>query len=1038
MTKVTKTLAVMEDLAIGTGKVAQTRGVGTKIDLPYTVADKEELRSLDTNAYTKARLHVGDNYVDYKYSASATEGIKAINAAGYWVEALHSPSLSLTSQILVKDTGNLSRVEAFVGLIGVTFEVRNAEDNTLATLYLDDGGLVEIAQNGVSNKTNTNGELVFHIDTGSYVLIVENSRTRFSVNEAKALLDAHSSSTNSAHVASAIKTADGRSVEQRFNDLPGEVDAAGTASDLVTAHNSDEAAHPELSAFITAEADRAEAAADAASVSSNVYATTTAGLAATTSGDYFNVVSSGSASFIDLFKNNAGSAQLIKTYPSTEGVNNIATALDIVKTKVNAIQTPFIGKLSKFQLNGDFDLVISSDYEIWWADAGGLHSSTKIAPMDNYIVSYPNYMWFDTRVKVEGKCVPQQGSATEFMVIANDPEVELFAAHLGASFVDSTWCALDLYHSLDVGAKICGISTAAFYPDKIEYNASTKKMEVTFFRNNDYTQLYYLGTVYGGSVGGSSKRIKLANPPPLGEDAVFELERYSALIIKVPTDLTQDLVVEKVSSITSMVAHGVRRFANTQEIILLGYSSDNAGGSTGQGGIFIGACGAYANMLFKYPETFASQDAPLRLNTGKVGFSGSSTPPTFDPVTKKLQWSSTLVVLAHVIFPSGTSTARRIKIPPGSIDLSEYTGGYWVAYLDIEELTVDEKEGIDLSKIKIERYYLSTADLMGNNVIQLFSYNFGQLEHKSFPPIRGSVLWQGSDVAPGSALCDPSEIIVNVGGTPNGTTQQLEVLYKGNKAESNHYILWRIVRQPIPGINADVWHSQRAYEVALNPNGSYDVLREVITGGENDSAIRENDKADFMSGTAHGDEHTLWFYMKVDGQKIDPEVAGSYRGGQFELVQKSQLFEEGTNMVVNFAKTTRRMLINKDGMTTSNYTVMEKDASISAWYHTLWCVNRAYSPNLARAPLWEIEDGSVGHPIIHSYTNHAQAWGQSIQYECITNSKLNGTEVIPRLFFQNNGRYNKFYFDLSQGMSNSVATGDIIESTHHYMITTNN
>lgn len=57
---------------------------------------------------------------------------------------------------------------------------------------------------------------------------------------------------------------DGRTVEERIAAIPDEVDAAGTAEAKVVEHNDDGAAHPALSTFITTEADRAEAAANAA------------------------------------------------------------------------------------------------------------------------------------------------------------------------------------------------------------------------------------------------------------------------------------------------------------------------------------------------------------------------------------------------------------------------------------------------------------------------------------------------------------------------------------------------------------------------------------------------------------------------------------------------------------------------------------------------------------------------------------------------------------------------------------------------------
>lgn len=65
----------------------------------------------------------------------------------------------------------------------------------------------------------------------------------------------------------------------------------------------------------------AEAARDAAMLSAGVYATTAAGLAATTSGKYFSVPSADSAEYLILYLNNAGVAQEVKRYPAKSALD---------------------------------------------------------------------------------------------------------------------------------------------------------------------------------------------------------------------------------------------------------------------------------------------------------------------------------------------------------------------------------------------------------------------------------------------------------------------------------------------------------------------------------------------------------------------------------------------------------------------------------------------------------------------------------------------------------------------------------------------
>jgi hypothetical protein len=67
----------------------------------------------------------------------------------------------------------------------------------------------------------------------------------------------------------------------------------------------------------------AETAADAAQLSAGVYASTAAGIAATTNGQYFSVPSADASEYLILYRNNAGSAVEVKRYPSAGRVAEV-------------------------------------------------------------------------------------------------------------------------------------------------------------------------------------------------------------------------------------------------------------------------------------------------------------------------------------------------------------------------------------------------------------------------------------------------------------------------------------------------------------------------------------------------------------------------------------------------------------------------------------------------------------------------------------------------------------------------------------------
>lgn len=109
---------------------------------------------------------------------------------------------------------------------------------------------------------------------------------------------------------------------------PGGVDLVGGAAkeaDLL-AHESSSNPHPQMTEFITAEADRAETAANSAAITANVFESTAAGITGTSAGQYFSVVSLTNTSYLDLYRNVSGVATYQKSYPSTVLVNQLQQA----------------------------------------------------------------------------------------------------------------------------------------------------------------------------------------------------------------------------------------------------------------------------------------------------------------------------------------------------------------------------------------------------------------------------------------------------------------------------------------------------------------------------------------------------------------------------------------------------------------------------------------------------------------------------------------------------------------------------------------
>ena len=110
-------------------------------------------------------------------------------------------------------------------------------------------------------------------------------------------------------------------LKELIEELPEEVDAAGTAAALIAQHDASATAHPALSEFITQEANRAELAADLAATTGKIFATSAAGQASTAVavGDYFWVVSASQFNVLELWQTGASA-------PTDSGKRTIASS----------------------------------------------------------------------------------------------------------------------------------------------------------------------------------------------------------------------------------------------------------------------------------------------------------------------------------------------------------------------------------------------------------------------------------------------------------------------------------------------------------------------------------------------------------------------------------------------------------------------------------------------------------------------------------------------------------------------------------------
>ena len=78
--------------------------------------------------------------------------------------------------------GGLTEIQTRTIEAGDVYEVRKTSDDSLATIYNDAAGEIEIVQNGTDNKSGSDGVIEFYIDDGSYYVEVDSVKSNLEVD----------------------------------------------------------------------------------------------------------------------------------------------------------------------------------------------------------------------------------------------------------------------------------------------------------------------------------------------------------------------------------------------------------------------------------------------------------------------------------------------------------------------------------------------------------------------------------------------------------------------------------------------------------------------------------------------------------------------------------------------------------------------------------------------------------------------------------------------------------------------------------------
>ncbi len=199
---------------------------------------------------------------------------------------------------------------------------------------------------------------------------------------------------------------------------------------------------------------------------------------------------------------------------------------------------------------------------------------------------------------------------------------------------------------------------------------------------------------------------------------------------------------------------------------------------------------------------------------------------------------------------------------------------------------------------------------------------------------------------------------------------EVDIYMKGSNPASARYLRYRMQRKPSPTINSDVWRWHEVWEVERTGDYAFTTLLQICNPGENEMAIRQLDKSDFMGGTAHGDEELFTVTMLIDGVTIPLGGTGNYRARRVEFLQGSDMYEVDTvpakyNRV---AKSYKRWVYEGGEVELFNHIVWEDSITLSQTFMTMltlmrWNGDVQISDKAYRSPLYLEEDVSDTYKI---------------------------------------------------------------------------
>lgn len=554
-----------------------------------------------------------------------------------------------------------------------------------------------------------------------------------------------------------------------------------------------------------------------------------------------------------------------------------------------------------------------------------------------------------------------------------------------------------------------------FLSDSLTALVSANSSAITAAQlNSERARKFVTGRVSAATWSGSTLTVTLTEGCLLRENGgVTKIAPVSATSLATYEGLIVDF--------TSGAKDGEGRYIPVKGLIP---SAAYAGWQTGNKYV-LAANGGFSNIIGEYNDKQDTGIAP-GVYDGMAAFSTNAGVqlPTWNPTTRTLSWPELVLVVKSSV------RQNRIKLEAGSIVFP--SGYYNVAALNLAQVN---NTLTPASAVSVGTYFQGGWNGNDVNYMPLFAVSGDVSYPLCFPPTIGSTTYGGGSSGETSAYQNDELVVLK-------RADEMDIFMKGSNPTSNKYLRYRMQRKPNVEINSDVWRWNEVWEVQRTGEFTFSNIRQICNPGENELAIRQTGKADFMGGTAHGDEELFTVTALIDGSVTTLGETGQYRCRRVEFLQASNLYEEGTNKANLVAKDYRRIVFEAGEVELFHNIVWQASINLEDSYLTMLTLLRMngatqISDKGYRSPLYLEEDISVADfTPTNTKSNIAKASGPngySAEVEI-----LEGWDKANREFnFSNSTSYNKFYFDFT-GPNYQTQIGEVFSSRTRYKLDTKN